>query len=698
MEIKNEKKVEDKPRKAYNPSKSDRKILKWLQDRINVLELKKKDLGIDRKCDRMDRLFTPHFTSLNGGQDVVDDGYYTDFDMPDKSLVEMASRQKRKSKPLAFEKITTAIASLIKEVPKPRAKAFSGKYSNLNKLVEKTYIENWESNRLIKPLKRFTYHLAKYGIAYGFRRIKREWKISHIADGQDDKGNVKYKEEKITKCNEVIWETINPRYILLDDCAIEPSDANDGAVIFYHDNDSFKSVYPEQEYPNAKYAKAGFKRLISIEGGTHKIKTNKMTGDHKDKIQVLIYQNENKDMQYITANGVLIDSMPLPGSKLGIFGAKWVEDGEDIDGIGVGEILEIYQPIVDDILNSSNERLRQLVKPVRVLANDVKISNDEDFIWQSGSEMRVDGDISQIKWDRPPVTSSAEITEREMIDQEIDVATFIPKALAGVDVSDTAYQAAQNREAALKKLTLPLDNIKDALEDDANIAFRLFKVLYSQPEEVYYILPETQEFEEAIIALSENPEDERFVWMPPEKEGGQPIIARRKFKEVELGLSKEIKKEEGRLVDTGNVIESEEATFWEMIPNHFNWEGYINIEPMSFIPVSESLVIQEKKERTQFLMSIPDTDEMGNPTLKDENGVPFKINRVQAIKDYVDATREDPDKYVIPMNENPQGNANGSPLEDGSEITPKQQVGMERPETQAQNGAVDSIKGNIPQL
>jgi hypothetical protein len=669
---------EKKSKKSYNPSEEVKNELKFVQDRLETMEKRKKELGINKKCDRMDSLFTPHLVALNGDLNTENNDYYTDFDLNEKKLLETMSTQRRKSKPLAFEKITTAVASLIKQPPQPIAKPFLAKYKPINKLVEKTYYENWKANQLVRELKKLVYHLTKYGIAYAFRHIKKDWKLIHILEGQDEKGKPKYRKERVYKTNEVIFKVINPRFVLLDDNATSPRDSNDIAIIDYLDETTFRSCYPKEVYPDAVYVKAGNQKFIELsDDGTKRIKSKKMTGDFKDKIQVVIYQNENKDLEVKVAGGVLLDSHPLPGHKLGLWGAKWVDDGDDIDGIGVGQIVEIYQSIVDDVLNSSNERLRQLVRPVRVLGNDVHISNDEDFIWESGSEMRVDGDISQIKWDRPPETSAAEIKEREMLDEEIDVATFIPKSLAGLDVSDTAYQAAQNREAALKKLSLPLDNIKDALVEDANIAFRLFRELYSEPEDTYILIPGTDEFMEAETALQQNPNDERFVRM----EDG--TLARRRFKMLELPLSKEMKPEGGKLIDTGNVIESNDKDFWEMIPEHFNWEGYIDIEPMSFLPVSDSLVLQEKKERAGFLMGIQDTDEMGNPILKDENGNPFRINRVQAIKDYVEATKADPDKYVVPL-ENPQEVAGvNNPLNATTEITPRQAMNV--PQTEATN-------------
>ena len=666
-------------KKTYNPNQQIKDRLKEVQDRIRVMEQRKKDLAINAKCDRMDALFTPHKVSLDN-PNVIDDinsGYYTNFEYENKQL--LLGEDKRKSKPLAFEKITTAIASLIKEIPKAKARPFKEEYRDLNAMVEANYYENWEANRLVKQLKRFTFDLAKYGIAYGRRYYKKTYRtIRNKEVGLD--GSVKETKQLSTLVDDVLWESINPRWVLLDDACMGPYNANDEAIIEYLDENTFKSRFPVELYPEAQYVKPGQSREILIDStGQRRIKLKTLTGDLKDKIQVLTYQNLLKDSEEIIANGVYLEEHILPGHTLSIFGAKWIDDKEDYDGIGVGQIVELYQPLVDDILNSSNERLRQLVRPVRVMGNDVKVANDEDFIWKSGAEMRVEGDLNQVKWDRPPVTSNAELNERTLLDEEIDISTFIPKALGGLDVSETAYQAAQNREAALKKLSLPLDNIKDALEDDANIAFRLFKEVYSQPIETKILTPDNNEdFMMAQSEMAKNPDDDRFVAM----EDGS--IAYRKFREKELPLVKELKEENGKLIDTGKVVEVDEKEFWEMIPEHFNWEGYINIEPMSFLPTSEMLDIEQKKDRANFLLNIPDTDEIGNPVLKDENGLPYRINKVQAVKDYVDATKANPDKYVVQITEQSQVAGDMQNSSESEDLTPKEQVGLSRPEVESE--------------
>ena len=67
---------------------------------------------------------------------------------------------------------------------------------------------------------------------------------------------------------------------------------------------------------------------------------------------------------------------------------------------------------------------------------------------------------------------------------------------------------------------------------------------------------------------------------------------------------------------------------------------------------------------------------------KDENGNPFRINRVQAIKDYVEATKADPDKYVVPLEQQEQvAGMNLNPLNTSTKISPQQAMGMSKPET-----------------
>lgn len=622
---------------SYNPDAATRLKLKKLQSRIDVLKEYKKSLGIDEKCERMENLFTPHLTPLDAskGQGAVEFDYRHPLGATDDD-------QNRKSMPLVFEKITTAQATLIKESPKFFAEANQGKWRNLNRFVEKVHEENVQINHGKRELRRMVKDFALFGFAYGLRYWKRRWRFIHKETNNPD-DTVSYQRFKDVLIDDVVMERIHPRNVLLDDACTGPHDAKDCAIIMWMDEDEFKSAFPEELYADAKYVKTGmYRHMVFDANESLRVKTKEYNPRGRNRIEVISYRHLLNDTEEIMANGVYLDEQPLLGHTIGLNGMKWAEDRDNYDGVGLGQILEIYQPLVDDISNASNERLRQIVRPVRISGNDTKIADDSDQEWIAGANIKLNGDLNQYKWDRPPAPTAGEIQQFKDLMDEVDRNTISDVLSANAD-ADTAYQDALNRESALKKLALPMDAINQFLTDDANSAFPLYREVYKRPDQTELLEPGMPEYIEALAILAMNGQDERVV---PMLDG---TIARRYFRQKELPLGKELINEGGHLVDTGRVVETGEREFWEFIGEHFNWEGYIRVVAGSYLPVSKALEQQQQRDRATFLLSIPTTDEMGNPTLKDQNGQPYQINRVKALQDYIEGTDAEPEQYIVPI-------------------------------------------------
>ena len=647
--------IEDKKEivPGYNPPPEIRKRMVALSKRVKAMEAKKKELAINDKTARMDVLFTPHMVAMDRESFDQD---FVDFD--DRRLLNFSDNQ-RKSKPLAFQKITTAQATLVRENVKVKARAEKEEFANVDLIVAKTYEENWRANKSSRELKRVLKDAALYGIGYLRRYHKRVWRILHEPIDKDEEGNIVYSKRRNFLINDVVTERMSPRDVLLDPESLGPSDAKDNMLTYRYEEAEFKRQFPKDIFPNAEFVKAGQRASFQeIDADGDRIKDRQTSKDVAEKIIIEILESITGDYKETWANKIFISRQILPGHQLSISGMKWYEDRANYDAIGMGQILELYQPLVDDVLNSSNERLRQLVRPIRVMGNDVKAADDSDWIWEAGAEFRVTGNLDEMKWDRPPAMTDAEVKDRELLSEEIDIAVGIPKLLEGLDTSDTAFQAAQNREEALKRLSLPLGNLKDMIEDDANKAFRLFKDVYSVPESVDILQIDSSEFVEAKQILQQDPADERFVDM------GDGTIARRRFRQMKLGLAKEMKRDtvSGEGIDTGKVIDSEEQEFWEMIPAHFNWEGHIEVLALSFLPVSKVIEDNKKRERAEFLLGVPTVDpETGQPLLVDSAGRAHTIDKVKVLKEMIESSDGDPDKFITPVEQPEQMTPAASP-------------------------------------
>jgi hypothetical protein len=662
----------------YTYKKGEKSLYAKRKKRLSEMYEKKKKLGINDKIDRMDALYTPHLTTLddpNSFKIQTSQEFINDSILVEKS---------RKSMPLAFEKITTAQALLIQENPQGVMKAFKEEYKVKNPFIQNVYYENFTVQRKKEILKKYAYHLAKYGIAYWREYIKKTYRKQH-EETLDEQGNTSYNLKWVYDVFDVVGENINPKNVLLDDNCLSVKDvnkpANDCSVYDYLTQEEFEAIYPKDIYPNSEFVQENQQWMFNDDSQTEK------TTDGKTKIQLLDYENKFENVRETWANGIPIKSVPLPGDRLSLNGDKWVEDQDNYDGIGIGQIIEIYLPIVDDIVNTSLERLRQIVRPNEDWYNGIQLDDEADDVdYGSGSVRKFNGVPGSVVYNQPPQRSAAEANEKAELMTEIDTVTMIPRDLAGQTAAKTAYQSAQNREMALQKLALPLGSIKKTIEDAANLDLYLYQLAYSEPIQTIEYNAGDSGFEEGIAILNQanelGLEEDRVVIM--EENEGQPVkIARRKFREMELPL--DVEQTENDEGITGRIVLADEKKFWEMTPKDFKWEGAIEIIGESFLPVSKTLQDQQDKETIEYLMNIPTTDEMGNPVLNDDAGQPFTINKVRLLKDRCSMNKNfDPDKYIVPLTAQNQGQGNLSvpenPLESKTDLSAANLVEVARPE------------------
>ena len=633
----------------YNDEEAQ--ILLFIRERYDRMRERKEALGIDAKCDLYDRLYAPHKVAQ-----VVDRD--KEFDRA-RLFVSDDGRKSNKSKPIAFEKVQTALATIIKENPKAAMKPFSSRYKALNEIVKAAYEENWDRNRLLMSLREFTFQMAKYGVAYGRRYIKKEYKIVHEPDGEG-----KVTKERVVKFYDTIFEVIHPKRVLLDEQAKNPRDARDCFIVDHFTLNQLRDMYPDNDrinnIPQGRWLTEGDRNFIAYEGQ----RQTERSGIYEH----LVYENVYKDIKLTIVNGVLISDTEsvLPGHQLSLFGEKWAEKDETYDGIGICEILENYQPLIDDIANADIDLVREVIRPRLYMGAGIELADEAADEVEGQKIIKFQGDISQLVFQRPTRTGDA-TQILEFMGQEVDDATGIARDLSAISEAKTLGQAAFNRENSLRRLSLPLESIKYALEDDANKALNLLRLVNIEPIKTY-VVTDPAELIAANAILKQNPNDERFVGMPDGK------LVRRLFREAELPVELD--------PENSQFYQSQARKFWELIPATFKWEGLINIIPMSFIGESQAMEQQTALEDLNILTAIPDMGPTGQPVLVDEQGKAYKINRPKIIRDYLITRRKDPDEYLVEMTPmNIAGDNQAQPMTNPGNLAPSQSERMGIPST-----------------
>jgi hypothetical protein len=177
---------------------------------------------------------------------------------------------------------------------------------------------------------------------------------------------------------------------------------------------------------------------------------------------------------------------------------------------------------------------------------------------------------------------------------EMDKDSGITPTLEGDLTGKTLGEIQLAREASLKRMKVPLDNIAWAIEQDAYLTLSWMNQVYSTPEVKQFA-------SEADILAFENEQgikrDETFQNTDPAT--GEPTGMTATFlPELSLGLEER----------NGQLFESEKSRFFQVgkdLPTRaLKWKGIFKVIPRSILGTSEVIMKQTKTEMANMLIPL----------------------------------------------------------------------------------------------
>jgi len=516
------------------PENKDKERIQELQDRFKEIEGFERKKDIRNKLEKWNKLYVPHQFQKFG----------------------MRRWQSRSAKNLAFTKINTALAVLIEQNPDfsffQRADQDKPSIPLWKSLLG--YIDDIGKSKV--QLKRFFFNLAKDGIAIGQAYWKydvRKVKFEKSYDPETDEAE--YEEKLIEDFNNPYWAVLERKDVYIDDTATSwnPMDEHpirDWFKRVIYDEEEFKTRFPKEKYPNAEEVQPGGE--LTKQGID---KTMLATG--KKQYEVLFYENKPKDQFAILSNGVLLRDRPLPyrHKQLSIFGTKWWEKPNDIDGIGICEAIENDEAMLDNLANATIDEINLLIKRILIVGYGEELS-DEELELAPNKVLRL-RDPAVAKWLEKSGVGAEPFNQQAVIKGDIDEKTGITKELMGAMPArrQTATETAINREAGLRRIKPPLENVEDAMEVKERLIISLTKQIYA--------IPTKKELDEK----------------------GMEVLT--EYRKVRLPV--EIKE--------GKVSPSTKENIVEITPSQLMAEPDIKIKHMSMMPISKAL---EKQDTIQF--------------------------------------------------------------------------------------------------
>lgn len=589
------KKPEDVAVETYVPDTKERIVLEHLEKRIPILKKSRKQIlndggggfDFDQLMKDADKEYVPHELKRQAKPGSV----YLEMDetlgirgarvVPITGNEDGAWRSDI-SEPTLFVKVNTALSILMQQNPEATFKAVLDKYKPTTALAKAIWTRSWDLACSREQMQCFIMNLAKYGWAPGRtypRIVKRKKEVLIELDIENPENN-KYETKTIVDFNDIYREALDPHRTWIDDMAnmTDPWSLND----WYFEKDFSKDAYDREfkRYANSGKINAG---MPYRDGESELTSLNEETKQRNDIVTLGFYENLEKDLYaiYAPSDKVVLYSGPLPNDEgmLSYWDACWnMRDPRTRFGVGLYEILKNDKVMYDRWDNMTTDQLIMAVYKMLFYSGPAAAGDGKIRIEPGVAKQKLPGttiDVVDVKFE--PRAFEWLDRRKEMMDEN----TGITPTLQGQVEGKTLGEVLHAKDAALKRLNIPLANIAYAIEKDAYLTLSWANQVYS--------LPEVMEFadEKQLNAFTQETGrmwDQATVYPSGKISADFP-------KTLDLSLDKN---------RDGELIESPGARFFtigqDVQKSAIKWKGRVTVKAQSIVATSQELERQRKLE------------------------------------------------------------------------------------------------------
>lgn len=681
---------QDKSVDTYNPQEEELNIQKYLEKRIEILKKTKTNvldnINFEEIMKDADREYQPHFLGEKASNRVmlVQDEIKG---LRGSRVVPITGKEGSEwrsdiSEPTLLVKIQSALSILINQIPEAKFKAGTKRYESNTNIAKALWKRSWNLSGAKNQMKLFVFDLAKYGWAVGRtypRLVAKDKEILIELDNENPENN-KFEKKRIVEYNDIFREKLDPYRTWLDDMAnlTDPFSIDD----WYYEKDFSKDTFDNEfkNYNNVKYVKFG-----------QKADENKKTDGRDDIVTVGFYESKNKDLYgiWIPNQSIVLYNSPLPNDdgKLSCWWSYWnIRDPRTIYGIGLFEILKHNKVLYDRFRNMTIDQLVMAIYPMLFYSGSNKLAGEGTMTISPGvMKQKLPGTtIDQVKINYDPRGWEAVAKIKESIDEDTGITPTIQGQITGKTLGEVLHA----KDAALKRLNIPIENIAVTLEQEAYISLSWMNMIYSTPEVKKFTNPEDLAKYESDIGGRKG-QNIKFN----EDGSGEAEI----YPQLELGM------EEDR---EGNLVESPENRFFnvgeDIDTDDLKWEGKVTIVPQSILAPSKELERQRKLELFNLVM--PSVQAMAQ--FMSQGMIKIALALYKPLKEILEIQDEKPEnwlpKEIIDMAENPEiaqqvekNVAKNDPKNKLFQTPEDQAAAEEQAKEQGQGGGQASAGGSI---
>lgn len=596
----------------FNPNSTQRKVASYVKRRINEMQVFRQQLNIEGRWREADQEYVPH--ELDFG--TTRKRFETDQDTGLRSRmvpVGDITQQWRQSSsaPTLLAKIQTAISIIIDQQPEAELVALERKYMATTDLAYALWKRNWSITDAKEKLKIYVFNLIKYGWApqrtYP-RKVVFPKRVLVEVDPENPENN-KYEDKEVEWFNDVDRQPTDPFRTWIDELSMpyDPLSTNESYFELDYSYDQFMTefgIYPESKTVprNSQMTRPQEESKTRI-GGTIRAETKSDPKDRQDIVTVGFFESRLKDLFviYIPKWNIPIYLGPQPNDEgyLSVSHSLYILRSAKLPyGISLWEIIRQNKALYDKMKNMTMDQLVLSIMKFGFYSGTNPNLGDGKIEIIPGQARQLTSSTGkpEINWMEIPGPGDEAWKGLEAVADMMDDESGISPTLEGDITGKTLGEILHAKEASLKRLKIPVENIAWAIEQDAYISLSWMSQLYS--------IPVVQEFAneaemQAFEKENEMTHDQLFA--KNDENGTQVGIKATYLPQLALHL-------EDR---EGKLIQGKQSKFFQVgtgqghiQPRQLRWKGIFKVLPRSIIDSSETLVKASKMEVFNIIMPL----------------------------------------------------------------------------------------------
>lgn len=500
------------------------------------------------------------------------------------------------NEPLTAVKVHTAISLLTQRTPDVRWDSDNSKYQKRVPVINALRKQDWLDEQIREQYAMMWFYNTLFGTTFWrrfYEKIERDVKLPREVNLAEDK--VEFKDAKVTEVDQVSAEALSPLQTWIDP-GTQPLKPRTMRKIKYDkvfDYQNFRREFDNKENVDKK----ALNKVIptSLPGNT--VTTTKgpdsdVSSRGDNLVRVEYYENKDLDLHYVVANDVPIikEHLPYNHKELSVLMGVWMpRSDENPYGLGPIEMMLPSKKALDEFSSMTLTQTKFSIYKAIFYTGNLTMEDGEggdihirpDRLYKSTDPKS----ITPLNIPGPGADSWRAIDRlRDLTDEN----SGITKPLSGEITKATAFETDLAKDAALTRMSLPINNIANLLRKDAELTFELQKQFYSLPEvEEIIDIDVLEKARQSLDDARRSDETPNFSLFVDETDPQDPRIFKGTFRTAQLSLEEN---------DFGEAFPTEGKQETIITPDVFDWRGRIHVVADSLLTITPTIERTKKME------------------------------------------------------------------------------------------------------